>query len=120
MDEIARGGASTVRRALGFDRDADADGTSSDAVAVLEPAGAAHNPSLLAQIFSKLGESNSGVTCDSNGLSKTATPAFQQEVVSRIVTEAESHQSTNGWRARNDGDAKRVLALECLPRQRSA
>ena len=56
MDEIARGGASTVRRALrGFDRHAYADedgGTSSDAVAVLEPAGA-HNPSLLAQILSK-------------------------------------------------------------------
>ena len=66
MDEIARGGATTVRRALrGFDRDADADedgGTSSDAVAVLEPAGAVHNPSLLAQILSKLGESNSGGT----------------------------------------------------------
>ena len=45
-----------MRRALrGFDRDADVyeDGTSSDAVAVLEPAGAAHNPSLLAQILSK-------------------------------------------------------------------
>ena len=59
MDEIARGGATTVRRALrGFDRDADADedgGTSSDAVAILEPAGA-HNPSLLAQILSKLGK----------------------------------------------------------------
>ena len=54
MEEIARGGATKVRRALGgFDRDADADGTSSDAVAVLEPAGAAHNPSVLAQILSK-------------------------------------------------------------------
>ena len=56
MDEIARGGATTVRLALrGVDRDADADedgGTSSDAVAILEPAGA-HNPSLLAQILSK-------------------------------------------------------------------
>ena len=92
--------ATTVRRALrGFDQDADADedgGTSSDAVAVLEPAGAVHNPSLLAQILSQVGESNSGVTCDSNDLSKTATPAFQQEVVSWIVTEAESQQSTNG------------------------
>jgi hypothetical protein len=40
----------------GFDRDADADedgGTSSDAVAVLEPTAGAHNPSLLAQILSK-------------------------------------------------------------------
>ena len=49
--------ATTVRRALrGFDWDADAyedGGTSSDAVAVLEPAGAVHNPSLLAQILSK-------------------------------------------------------------------
>ena len=57
MDEIARGGATTVLRALrGFDRDADADedgGTSSDAVAVLDPADAAHNLSLLAQILSK-------------------------------------------------------------------
>ena len=48
--------ATTVRRALGFDRDADAEGRSSDAVAVLEPAGAAHNPSLLAQILSKYGK----------------------------------------------------------------
>src|SRR2546426_4957652 len=52
MDEIARSGATTVRRALrGVDRDADADedgGTSSDGVAGLEPAGA-HNPSLLAE-----------------------------------------------------------------------
>jgi len=51
------GGAITVRRALrGFDWDADAHedgGTSSDAVAVLEPAGAVHNPSLLAQILTK-------------------------------------------------------------------
>jgi hypothetical protein len=57
MDEIARGGATTVQRALrGFDWDADAyggGGTSSDAVAVLEPAGAVHNPSLLAQFLSK-------------------------------------------------------------------
>ena len=49
--------ATTVRRAQrGFDRDADADedgATWSDADAVLEPAGAAHNPSLLAQILSK-------------------------------------------------------------------
>jgi hypothetical protein len=44
MDEIARGGATAVRRALrGFDRDADTDevgGTSSDRVAVLGRAGA--------------------------------------------------------------------------------
>jgi hypothetical protein len=57
MDEIARGGATTGRRALrGFDQNADADedgGTSSDVVGVLEPAGAAHNPRLLAQILSK-------------------------------------------------------------------
>ena len=56
MDEIARGGATTVLRALrGFDRDADTDevgGTSSDGVAAPEPA-SAHNPSLLAQILSK-------------------------------------------------------------------
>ena len=32
-------------------------------------------------------------------MSKTATPAFQQEVVGRIVTEAESQQSTNSCRA---------------------
>jgi hypothetical protein len=59
-----------------------------------------------------IGESNSGVTWDSNGLSKTATPAFHQEVVSRIVIDAEGQRSTNGWRARNNGDAKRVLARE--------
>src|SRR5882672_7805823 len=57
MDEIARGGATTVRRALrGFDRDADADeggGTPSDAIRVLEPAGTAHNPSVLARVLSK-------------------------------------------------------------------
>jgi hypothetical protein len=57
MDEIARGGATTVRRALrGFDWNPDAyedGGRSSDAVAVLEPASAVHNPSLLAQILSK-------------------------------------------------------------------
>jgi len=56
MDEIARGGATTARRALqGFDQNADADedgGTWSDAAAVLEPAGAVHNPSLLAQFLS--------------------------------------------------------------------
>jgi len=49
-----------VRRAQrGFDRDADADedgATWSDADAVLEPAGAAHNPSLLAQILSNRGK----------------------------------------------------------------
>jgi hypothetical protein len=44
----------------------------------------------------EIGESNSGVTCDSNVLSKTATPTFQQEVVSRIVTDDESQQRTNG------------------------
>ena len=43
-----------------------------------------------------IGESNFGVTCDSNDLSKTATRAFQQEVVSRIVSDAESQQSTSG------------------------
>ena len=46
-----------MRRALGgFDRDVDADGRSSDAVAVLEPAGSAHNPSLLAQILVNRGK----------------------------------------------------------------
>jgi putative tryptophan/tyrosine transport system substrate-binding protein len=40
--------------------------------------------------------SNSGVTCDSNGLSKMATRAFQQEVVGPSVSDAESQQSTNG------------------------
>jgi len=67
MDEIARGGATTVRRALrGFDGDADADDggwnvarrgrwvlQASDAVAGLEAAGSAHNPSVLAQILSE-------------------------------------------------------------------
>jgi hypothetical protein len=43
-----------------------------------------------------IGESNSGVTCDSNVLSKVATRSFQQEVVGRIVTDAESQQNTNG------------------------
>ena len=57
-------------------------------------AGAADLSTVVAHAAAR--ESNSGVTCDSNGLSKTATPAFQQEVVSRIVTEAESQQSTNG------------------------
>jgi len=27
-----------------------------------------------------------------------------------MVTDAEDQQTTNGWGARNDGDAKRVLA----------
>ena len=64
MDEIARGGATTVQRALRGDADADEDGgnlarrgqwglQAGDAVAVLEPAGAAHNPGVLAQILSK-------------------------------------------------------------------
>jgi len=44
----------------------------------------------------KVGESNSGVTCVSNGLSKMATPGFQQEVVSPFVSNAEGQQSTNG------------------------
>jgi hypothetical protein len=39
-----------------------------------------------------------------------ATRAFHQEVVSRMVTDAEDQQSANGWRARNDSDAKCVLA----------
>jgi hypothetical protein len=60
-------GATTVRRGLGgFDRDADADENgwnvarrgrwglqASDAVAVLEQAGTARNPSVLAQVLSK-------------------------------------------------------------------
>ena len=41
-----------------------------------------------------------------------ATRAFHQEVVSRLVTDAEDQLSMNGWRARNDGDGKRVLARE--------
>src|SRR5262245_44695711 len=41
-----------------------------------------------------------------------ATRAFHQEVVSRMVTDAEDQQSANGWRARNDSDAKCVLARE--------
>jgi hypothetical protein len=44
----------------------------------------------------QIGESNSGVTCDSNGLSKMATRPFHQEVVSRMVTDAEGQQSANG------------------------
>jgi hypothetical protein len=55
--------------------------------------------------LSKIGESNFGVTCDSNDLRKTATDAFQQEVVSRIVTDAESQHGTTG-------DAKGVLTFE--------
>jgi len=47
-----------------------------------------------------------------------ATRAFQQEVASWIVIDVEGQQSTNGWRARNDGEAKRVLAPELLLRQR--
>jgi hypothetical protein len=43
-----------------------------------------------------IGESSSGVTCDSNDLSKTATPAFHQEVVSRMVSDAGGQQRTNG------------------------
>jgi hypothetical protein len=43
-----------------------------------------------------MGESNSEVTRDSNGLSKTATPVFQQGVVSRIVIDAEGQQNKNG------------------------
>ena len=39
---------------------------------------------------------NSGVTCDSNGLSKIATGAFQQEVVSPFVSDTESRQHMNG------------------------
>ena len=50
-----------------------------------------HNPSVLVRILS-----NSGVTCDSNGLSKMATRPFHQEVVSRMVTDAEGQQSANG------------------------
>jgi hypothetical protein len=36
------------------------------------------------------------MTCDSNDLSKMATRVFQQEVVSPLVSDAESQQSTNG------------------------
>jgi hypothetical protein len=39
---------------------------------------------------------NSWVTCDSNGLSKIATGAFQQEVVSPFVSDTESRQHMNG------------------------
>jgi len=39
-----------------------------------------------------------------------ATRAFQQEVVSPFVSEAERQQGTNGWPAGNDGHRKRVLA----------
>ena len=66
MDEIARGGATTVRQALrGLDGNADAEDDgwnvargpqAGDAVAVLEPAGHAHNPSVLARILSKEGK----------------------------------------------------------------
>ena len=70
MDEIARGGATTVRRALrelDGDVDADDDGwnlarrgwrdlQASDAVAGLKPACRAHNPSVLARILSKQGK----------------------------------------------------------------
>jgi len=69
-DEIARGGATTAQRALrGSDRDADADAggwnvarrgrrglQGSNAIAGLKAAGSAHNPSVLAQILSKLGK----------------------------------------------------------------
>ena len=47
----------------------------------------------------QIGESNFGVTCDSNDLSKMATRAFQQEVVSRIVTGAESQLGTTATRS---------------------
>jgi hypothetical protein len=54
MDEIARGRATAVRRALrGFDRDADTDevgGTSSDRVAVLERAGADNPANALVRV----------------------------------------------------------------------
>jgi hypothetical protein len=67
MNEIARGGATTVRRALqGFDQDADADkewvgcrtkrlmGPSSEECCRRPgTSGGAHNPSVLAQILSK-------------------------------------------------------------------
>jgi len=49
-----------------------------------------------------------------------ATPAIHQEVVKRIVIDPERHQSSNGWRAENDGSAKRVLARELTARQRSS
>jgi hypothetical protein len=62
----------------------------------LKSASAARNPSVLAQILSKRGEVISGVTCDFNGLSKLATRAFQQEVVSLFVSDDESQQSKNG------------------------
>jgi len=48
-----------------------------------------------------------------------ATRAFHQEVVSRMVTVAEDQQSMSGWCARNDGNAKCVLAWEFPARLRS-